>query len=76
MPDLNFRIESAGAMRFTASPTLMFKLRVTNAMPDEVIHSVALRCQIQLEVARRQYTTEEQKQLAICLAHPSAGGRH
>ena len=56
MPDLNFKIERAEAQRFAAAPTLLFRLRVTNAVADEIIHSVALRCQIQIEVARRQYT--------------------
>jgi Family of unknown function (DUF6084) len=63
MPDLRFQIEKAEPQRFTAAPTLLFKLRITNAVADEVVHSVALRCQIQLEVTRRQYTAEDQKQL-------------
>ena len=53
MPDLNFKIEQAEPQRFTVAPTLLFKLRITNAAPHETVHSVALRCQIQLEVTRR-----------------------
>jgi hypothetical protein len=63
MPDLSFQIEKAEPQRFTAAPTLLFKLRIANAVADEVIHSVALRCQIQLEVTKRQYTAEDQDQL-------------
>jgi Family of unknown function (DUF6084) len=63
MPDLSFQIEAAEPQAFTVAPTLLFKLRITNATANEAIHSVALRCQIQLEVARRQYTTPEQDQL-------------
>jgi Family of unknown function (DUF6084) len=63
MPELSFQVESAEAQRFAVVPTLLFKLRITNAAPDEVIHSVALRCQIQLEVTRRQYTAENQEKL-------------
>jgi hypothetical protein len=63
MPDLSFQIEKAEAQRFTVAPTLLFKLRITNSVATETIHSVALRCQIQLEVARRQYSVEDQKQL-------------
>ena len=63
MPDLNFKIETAEAQRFAAAPTLLFKLHISNAVGNEIIHSVALRCQIQIEVARRQYTAEDQKQL-------------
>ena len=63
MPDLSFQVEKAEAQRFTAAPTLLFKLRIANATPNETIHSVALRCQIQLEVTRRQYTADDQNQL-------------
>ncbi len=54
---------------------IALKLRVTNADPTELIHSVALRCQIQLEVTRRKYTAEEQQKLAICLASLIVGVR-
>lgn len=64
MPDLNFQVEKAEAQRFAVAPTLMFKLRLTNATRGEVIHSVALRCQIQIDVTRRTYDAEEEKQLA------------
>ena len=63
MPDLSFQIEKAEAQRFTVAPTLLFKLRITNAVANEVIHSVALRCQIQLEVTKRKYTAEDQDHL-------------
>ena len=63
MPDLSFQIEKAEPQRFTVAPTLLFKLRIANAVANETIHSVALRCQIQLEVTRRQYTAEDQEQL-------------
>ena len=64
MPDLSFQIEKAEPLRFTVAPTLLFKLRISNAVANETIHSVALRCQIQLEVTRRQYSAEDQKQLS------------
>src|SRR5579863_4216 len=70
MPDLSFQIEKAEPQRFTVAPTLLFKLRISNAVPGEVIHSVALRCQIQLEVARRQYTPEEQVQMRDLFGEP------
>src|ERR1700721_318768 len=63
MPDLSFQIEKVEPQRFTVAPTLLFKLRISNAVANETIHSVALRCQIQLEVTRRQYSAEDQKQL-------------
>ena len=63
MPELSFQIEKAEAQRFTVAPTLLFKLRMTNAVAGEVVHSVALRCQIQFEVTRRQYSVEDQTKL-------------
>jgi uncharacterized protein DUF6084 len=63
MPDLSFQIEKAEPQRFTVAPTLLFKLRIRNAVANETIHSVGLRCQIQLEVTRRQYSAEDQNQL-------------
>ena len=63
MPDLTFQVEKAEPQRFTVAPTLLFKLRIHNAAANEAVHSVALRCQIQLEVARRQYSAQDQTQL-------------
>ena len=56
--------------RFAASPQIAFKLRVTNADPTETIHSVALRCQIQIEVTRRRYTPEDQEKLRDLFGEP------
>lgn len=63
MPELSFQVEKAEPQRFTISPTLLFKLRIRNSVPNETIHSVALRCQIQLEVTRRQYSPKDQNHL-------------
>ncbi|GAC1428215.1 MAG: DUF6084 family protein [Terriglobales bacterium] len=63
MPELSFQIEKAEPQRFTAVPTLLFKLRINNGVANETIHSVALRCQIQLEVTRRQYSADDQNKL-------------
>jgi len=60
MPDLSLSVESAAAVPFAAAPVIALKLRVTNADPAEAIHTVVLRCQIQLEVARRRYSPGEQ----------------
>jgi hypothetical protein len=54
MPDLSFSVESAESVPFAAEPTLSLKLKVTNPQPDEIIHTVALRAQIQIESTRRR----------------------
>jgi len=40
-------------------PMLGFQLRVTNLPADETVHTAVVRCQIQLDVNRRQYDDEE-----------------
>lgn len=68
MPDLNFEIVGAEVPAFAAVPTIIFKLSVVNGETSPMgylqrIHSVALRCQIQLAVTRRHYNAEEQVKL-------------
>jgi hypothetical protein len=70
MPDLRFEIEGASTVPFAAVPTLAFRLKVTNARQDEAIHTVALRCQIQIEASRRRYTKEEQERLLDLFGEP------
>jgi hypothetical protein len=75
MPDLNFRVEKAEPVSYAAAPALCLKLRVDNANPHEVIQTVALRCQIQLEVTRRQYTAQEQENLIDLFGDPARWGQ-
>jgi hypothetical protein len=70
MPELSFQIEKAEPQRFTAAPTLLFKLRIANAVANETVHSVALRCQIQMEVTRRQYSENDQSHLRDLFGEP------
>ncbi len=74
MPELNFKIEGAEVTPFAAAPQLSIKLGITNTPADERIHTVALRCQIQIEVTRRHYTAEEQKQLLDLFGEPDRWG--
>jgi hypothetical protein len=72
-PDLDFTIETAETLRFAASPHIVFKLQIANSAPP-TIHTVILRCQIQLDVSRRRYTAEEQKRLTDLFGEPSRWG--
>ncbi|MGC1476490.1 MAG: DUF6084 family protein, partial [Terriglobales bacterium] len=63
MPDLSFQVEGVEVVANAATPLLAFKLRLTGDNPEQTIHTVALRCQIQLEVTRRKYTHEDQERL-------------
>ena len=75
MPDLNFQVEGAEAIAFAASPLLAFKLYITNRDAAEPIHSVALRCQIQIEVTRRRYTAGDQERLLDLFGEPERWGQ-
>jgi hypothetical protein len=75
MPDLDFRVESVAAVPYAAAPTLAFRLRMTNENREEVIHAMALRAQIQIEVTRRHYTAEEQARLTDLFGEPGRWGQ-
>ena len=60
MPDLDFNIESADrALR--RRPHDRFQAARHNIPPAQVIHTVVLRAQIQIESTRRHYTPPEQE---------------
>jgi hypothetical protein len=75
VPDLTFEVRGAEAVAFSAAPLLAFKLRLTNADPDEVIQSVALRCQLQIEATHRKYTEPEQERLLDLFGAPERWSR-
>lgn len=74
MPDLSFEIVAANPLRDMITPALAFDLRVTNRFPEQLIQAVLLRCQIQIEVARRRYNSIEQSQLRELFDTPSRWG--
>jgi hypothetical protein len=75
MPELNFQIEGAESVPYSMAPTLAFKLRVTSADPEETIHSVALRCQIQIDTTRRHYNAGEKNRLLDLFGEPERWGQ-
>jgi hypothetical protein len=70
MPELAFTVAGAESVAFAAAPTLTFKVRVTNADAEEPIHSVALRCQLQIESTRRKYSEPEQHRMRDLFGEP------
>ncbi|MGH9704651.1 MAG: DUF6084 family protein [Candidatus Acidiferrales bacterium] len=70
MPDLQFTIESADAVQYAAAPLMAFKIRIANNSNDQVIHTVALRAQIQIEATRRKYDANEQARLLDLFGEP------
>ena len=75
MPELSFHVERAEVVPFAVAPQLAIKLRLTNADPAEAIHTIALRCQIQIEVGRRRYRPEEQERLRDLFGEPERWGQ-
>jgi len=70
MPDLGFSIEGAEVIAYAATPQLALKVRITNEDPEESIHTVALRCQIQIEATRRRYSAQDQTSLLDLFGAP------
>lgn len=70
MPDLSFEVEGAEAVPFAAAPLIALKLRVINRDAEEPIHTIALRCQIMIDSARRRYTAEDQERLKDLFGEP------
>src|SRR5262249_46215569 len=70
MPNLSFEVGEAEARPYSVSPLLVFKLRVANEDNELPIHTITLRCQIQLEVTRRRYNEAEQERLHDLFGEP------
>ena len=75
MPELSFRIEGAEAVPFAAIPLLALKLRISNLPADEAVHSLSLRCQVQIEPTRRGYAAPEKEKLHDLFGEPERWGR-
>jgi len=75
VPDLRFQIESAEAVSYAAVPMLALQLRITNTMDDQPIHTLSLRCQVQIEPTRRRYIPQEQEKLLDLFGEPERWSR-
>ena len=73
MIDLGFSVLGARAEPYAAVPTLMLRLRITEGT-GERIHTLALRCQIQIEPRQRHYTAAEQERLLELFGEPPRWG--
>jgi hypothetical protein len=70
---LRFEILGAKAEPYAAVPTLSFALRVEETT-GQLLHSVALRCQVQIEPRQRPYTPTEQSRLLELYGEPKRWG--
>ncbi|MGB2664948.1 MAG: DUF6084 family protein, partial [Candidatus Acidiferrum sp.] len=70
MPDLQLTIEGAEVAQHAATPLMLFKARLVNQPSDQLIHTVVLKAQIQIEVTRRKYDAKEQASLQDLFGEP------
>ena len=75
MPELSIQVAGAKVVQYAAVPTIAFQLEIGNAARDETIHTIVLRCQIQIEVTRRGYAPAEQARLRDLFGHPDRWGQ-
>lgn len=74
MPDLDIAVVDAEMLPFAASPTIVFKLAITNAVAGEKIETVSLRTQIRLDVTKRNYDPGTQDRLLELFGEPHQWG--
>lgn len=75
MPDLRIRIPESRVVPFAAVPTIALQLQIENEAANEEIHTIALRCQIQIETTRRGYSAEEQTRMLDLFGNPERWGQ-
>jgi hypothetical protein len=79
MPDLSFAVTGVEPDSMAAVPILNFRVRVDEPTPEESqatsIHSITLRCQVQIEPARRRYDSSEQAGLQELFGTPDRWSR-
>jgi hypothetical protein len=74
MPNLRFEVESVTSMPESATPVLLFRLRVANTPAEEQIHSISLNVQLHIQPARRRYAAEEQSAMGDLFGEPARWG--
>lgn len=74
MNALSFTVVGARPAPATASPAILFRLRIVQAAPARV-HAIALRVQVQIEARRRRYAADERERLYELFGSPEQWDR-
>lgn len=74
MAELTFDCIEVRPLRFSAAPTLIFRLHIAD-VDRTAIHAIALRVQIRIEPQRRAYDDRESELLAGLFGEPSRWGQ-
>ncbi len=72
--DLTFEVVDVRSERYAAVPTMVFRLRITEA-DARPIQSIVLRAQIQIEAQRRHYAPAEEGRLLELFDVPARWGQ-
>jgi hypothetical protein len=72
-PALDIEVSAAHFERFAASPTLVFGARITERA-NRPIYTIALRCQINVDPARRRYDAASRVRLSEQFGEPERWG--
>jgi hypothetical protein len=75
MPDLTYRVIGVSAEARGLTPLLNFRLAITNAPADELIHAVILQAQIQIQSSQRSYSPQEKLKRADLFGPLNHGDR-
>ncbi len=75
MPDLNFRVIGVEAASQGVLPLLRFRLEIENPAKDEIIQSVMLQAQVQLQCPQRAYGPAEKANLVELFGKPENWGQ-
>lgn len=73
MIELAFDVLEPRADRWAAAPTVVLPLQITETTGTR-IHTIALKCQLRIEPAKRRYTPAEQERLVELFGEPSRWG--
>jgi len=71
--DLAFTVLDIGPEPYAAAPNLLARLRITEST-GQPVHTIALRCQVQIDPRRRAYSGQEKTDLADLFGAPSRWG--
>jgi hypothetical protein len=69
MSNLSFTVLGARVEPYAMVPTLVFRLQLAESTGEQ-IHTIALRCQIQIEPKRRHYSADEESRLLELFGEP------
>jgi hypothetical protein len=75
MPELNFAVTGIAPDARGLVPLLEFTLDITNTPETELIQSITLLAQIQIQAPRRTYTTAEKEKLSDIFGPPEQWGK-